>query len=58
MCHTGSYLCGMGAGLMVGAVICAAVLSRPESRKSVVGKTMQRVGNAVDQAVESVSARM
>ena len=33
MCHTGSYLCGMGAGLMVGAVVCAAVLSRPDSRK-------------------------
>ena len=58
MCHTGSYLCGMGAGLMVGAVVCAAVLSRPESRKSAVGQTMQRVGNAVDQAVESVADMM
>ncbi|MBE6919654.1 MAG: YtxH domain-containing protein [Ruminococcaceae bacterium] len=58
MCHTGSYLCGMGAGLMVGAVVCAAVLSAPESRKSAVGKTMQRVGNAVDQAVESVADMM
>jgi hypothetical protein len=48
----------MGAGLMVGAVVCAAVLSRPESRKSAVGKTMQRVGNAVDQAVESVADMM
>lgn len=58
MCHTGSYLCGMGAGLMVGAVVCAAVLSRPGSRKSAVGQTMQRVGNAVDQAVESVADMM
>ena len=58
MCHTGSYLCGMGAGLLVGAVVCAAVLSRPESRKSALGKTMQRVGNAVDQAVESVADMM
>jgi hypothetical protein len=48
----------MGAGLLVGAVVCAAVLSRPESRKSAVGKTMQRVGNAVDQAVESVADMM
>ena len=24
MCHTGSYLCGMGAGLVVGAVITQA----------------------------------
>ena len=58
MCHTGSYLCGMGAGLMVGAVVCAALLSRPESRKTVAGKAMQRVGNAVDSAVESVADMM
>ena len=58
MCHTGSYLCGMGAGLMVGAVVCAAVLSHPESRKSAVGCGLQRVGNAVDQAVESVADMM
>ncbi len=58
MCHTGSYLCGMGAGLMVGAVVCAAVLSRPDSRKGTVGRGLQRVGNAVDQAVESVADMM
>lgn len=58
MCHTGSYLCGMGAGLLVGAIVSAAVLTQPEARKTAVGKTMQRVGNAVDQAVESVSDMM
>jgi len=58
MCHTGSYLCGMGAGLLVGTVICAAILSRPESRKSAVGQTIRRVGNAVDSAVESVADMM
>ena len=58
MCHTGSYLCGMGAGLMVGAVVCAAILSRPESRKSAVGRGLQQVGNAVDSAVEQMSDMM
>ena len=58
MCHTGSYLCGMGARLMVGAVVCAALLSRPDARKTAAGKAMQRVGNAVDQAVESIADMM
>ena len=48
----------MGAGLVVGTVICAAILSRPESRKSAVGQTIRRVGNAVDSAVESVTDMM
>ena len=58
MCHTGSYLCGMGLGLVAGAIVGAAMLSRPETRKTAVGKAMQRVGNAVDSAVESVSDMM
>ena len=58
MCRTGSYLCGMGAGLMVGAIVGAAMLSRPEARKTAVGKTMQKLGNAVDSAVESVAGMM
>lgn len=58
MCHTGSYLCGMGAGLVVGAAMCAAVLSRPESRKTVVGRGLQQMGNAVDSAVEDLSDMM
>ncbi|MBQ4582732.1 MAG: hypothetical protein IJB04_05790 [Oscillospiraceae bacterium] len=48
----------MGAGLMVGAVVCAALLSRPDARKTAVGRGLQRVGNAVDQAVESVADMM
>ncbi len=55
MCHTGSYLCGMGAGLLVGAMVGAVIFTQPEARKTAVGKAMQRVGSAVDQAVESVS---
>ena len=58
MCHTGSYLCGMGIGLVAGAVVGAAVLSRPGTKKTAVGKVMQRVGNAVDSAVESVADMM
>ena len=58
MCHTGSYLCGMGLGLVAGAIVGAAMLSRPEARKTAVGKAMQRVGNAVDQAVESIADMM
>ena len=48
MCRTGSYLCGMGAGLMVGAIVGAAMLSRPEARKTAVGKTMQKVREKYD----------
>jgi len=51
-------LCGMGLGLVAGAIVGAAMLSRPEARKTTVGKAMQRVGNAVDSAVESVSDMM
>ncbi len=58
MCRTGSYLCGMGAGLMIGAIMGAAMLSQPNTRKTVVGRTMQKVGNAVDSAVESVADMM
>ena len=58
MCRTVSYLCGMGAGLAVGAVVAAAILTQPNARKTAVGKTMQRVGNAVDSAVESVAGMM
>ncbi len=58
MCRTGSYLCGMGAGLMIGAIVGAAMLAKPETRKTAVGKTMQKVGNAVDSAVESVADMM
>lgn len=58
MCHTGSYLCGMGAGLVVGAIISAAILSQPNAGKTTMGKAMHRVGTAVDQAVESVSDMM
>jgi hypothetical protein len=48
----------MGAGLVAGAVVCAALLSRPEARKTAAGKAMQRVGNAVDNAVEQMSDMM
>lgn len=58
MCHTGSYLCGMGVGLVAGAIVGAAILTQPKARKTAVGKTMQRVGNAVDSAVESVADMM
>ena len=41
-----------------GAMIEIVVLPRPRPRKTAVGKAMQRMGNAMDQALESVAEKM
>ena len=46
------------AGMVAGAMIEIVVLPRPRPRKTAVGKAMQRMGNAMDQALESVAEKM
>ena len=55
MCKTGAFLWGLAAGMVAGAMIEIVVLPRPRPRKTAVGKAMQRMGNAMDQALESVA---
>ena len=45
-------------GRQAGAMIEIVVLPRPRPRKTAVGKAMQRMGNAMDQALESVAEKM
>lgn len=58
MCKAGSFLYGLCAGMVTGALLEIIVLPRPRCRKTAVGKAMQRVGNAMDQALESVSDKL
>lgn len=58
MCKTGAFLWGLAAGMVASAMIEIVVLPRPRPRKTAVGKAMQRMGNAMDQALESVAEKM
>ena len=49
------FLRGMCVGLVVGAIAEKAVMPKPRSMKTSVGKKMEAVGNAVDSAVDSLS---
>ena len=44
--------CGIGAGVVLGAAVGMAVSPRQKSMKTCVGRTMQHMGNAVDNAWE------
>lgn len=41
-----------------GALVEVMVIPRPKTRKTAVGKAMQRMGNAVDSALETVAEKM
>lgn len=58
MCKTGTFLCGLAAGMVAGAMLEIIILPRPRPRRTAVGKAMQRMGNAMDQALESVAEKM
>ena len=45
---------GMAAGIAVDMMAC----STQKSRKTTVGKTMQRMGNVVDSALDDISDRL
>ncbi len=54
----GSFVWGLGVGMVAGVVVDVVATSTPKARKTVVGKTMQRMGNAVDSVVDSASQMM
>ena len=56
MCKTGTFLWGLAAGMV--AMLEIIILPRPRPRRTAVGKAMQRMGNAMDQALESVAEKM
>ena len=58
MCKTGTFLWGLAAEMIAGAMLEIISLPRPRPRWTAVGKAMQRMGNAMDQALESVAEKM
>ena len=51
MCKTGTFLWGLAAGMVAGAMLEIIILPRPRPRRTAVG-------NAMDQALESVAEKM
>jgi len=54
----GSFTWGLGVGMLAGVVVDMVASPWPKTRKTTVGKAMQRMGNAVDSAVDGVNAMM
>ena len=53
-----AFLRGVCVGMVAGALVGVMVIPRPKTRKTAVGKAMQRMGNAVDSALETVAEKM
>ena len=58
MCKTGTFLWGLAAGMVAGAMLEIIILPRPRPRNRQKREAMQRMGNAMDQALESVAEKM
>lgn len=43
MCKTGTFLWGLAAGMVAGAMLEIIILPRPRPRRTAVGKAMQRM---------------
>ena len=56
-CSTGFYI-GLGAGLVAGAVAEMMMSARKDAMKTPVGKSIHKLGLAVDQAVDSILSEM
>jgi len=54
----GSFTWGLGVGMLAGVVVDMVASPWPKTRKTTVGKAMQRMGNAVDSAVDGVNTMM
>ena len=57
MCKS-PFLWGMAAGILVGVTAELMVCPRPKCRKTAVGQAMQRMGNALDTAMEAVAKKL
>lgn len=52
------FLCGMAVGIVVGVTAELVVCPHPKCRKTAVGQTMQRMGNALDTVMVAVAKKM
>ena len=57
MCKS-PFLWGMAAGILVGVTAELIVCPRPKCRKTAVGQAMQRMGDALDTAMEAVAKKL
>ena len=53
-----AFLRGVCVGMVAGAVVDMAAHPYPKSRKTAVGKAMQRVGNTLDSALVTVTSML
>ena len=49
---------GVCVGMVAGVVVDMVASPRPKIRKTTVGKAMQKMGNAVDQALGDINRMM
>ena len=57
MCMS-SFLRGVAVGMLAGAVLEMVVCPYPKTRKTAVGKAMQRMGNALDTVMVTVAKKL
>ena len=53
-----AFLRGVCVGMVAGAAVDMAAHPYPKSRKTVVGKAIQRVGNTLDSALVTVTSML
>ena len=53
-----AFVKGMCVGMVAGVMVDMVATPRPKILKTAVGKAMQRMGNAVDQAISDVNRMM
>ena len=58
MCKVSTFVTGVCVGMVAGALVEVMVIPRPKTRKTAVGKAMQRMGNALDTAMEAVAKKL
>lgn len=56
--NTATFVRGACVGMVAGVVADMIVNPRPQSRKTTVGKAMQRMGNAMDSAMDAITSMM
>ena len=58
MCKVSTFVTGVCVGIVAGALVEVMVIPRPKTRKTAVGKAMQRMGNALDTVMVAVAKKM
>ena len=54
--NTATFVRGVCVGMVTGAVMDMVVNPRPKGRKTAAGKAMQRMGNAMDSAMDTINS--